>query len=68
MNASMPRGDVILALDAIALRLRLQMAYDAGIRACAIVLMHAYRAPVHEIEAAAAARAIGFTRFPPRMR
>ena len=56
-------GDVLLALDAVALRRRLQGAYDAGIRACAIVFMHAYRAPVHEIEALAAARAVGFTQI-----
>ena len=42
-------------------RRRLQAAYEAGIRACAIVFMHAYRAPAHELAAEALARASGFT-------
>ncbi|MBF2037047.1 MAG: hydantoinase B/oxoprolinase family protein [Leptolyngbyaceae cyanobacterium T60_A2020_046] len=43
------------------LRDGLQAAYDAGIRACAIALMHGYRYPDHESRAAAIARAIGFS-------
>jgi 5-oxoprolinase (ATP-hydrolysing) len=38
----------------------LQTAYDEGIRACAIVLMHSYRFPEHELQVAAIAREIGF--------
>ncbi len=41
----------------------LQAAYDDGIRACAIVLMHGYRYPDHENQVAAIARQIGFTQI-----
>jgi 5-oxoprolinase (ATP-hydrolysing) len=55
------RGELVQALDAQALRKALQAAFDAGIRACAVVLMHGYRYTAHEQAAAALARAIGFT-------
>lgn len=48
-------------LDEAAARAGLTAAYDAGVRACAIVCMHAYRFPDHEGRLAAIARAIGFT-------
>src|SRR6202453_5083778 len=54
------RGELVTPLDAAALRAQLQAAYDAGIRACAIVFMHGYRTPAHEREAEALARAVGF--------
>jgi 5-oxoprolinase (ATP-hydrolysing) len=54
------RGELVTPLDTAALRAGLQAAYDAGIRACAIVLLHGYRAPAHEREAEALARAVGF--------
>src|SRR5271165_2949932 len=38
-------GAVVTALDGGALRVQLQAAYDAGIRSCAIVFLHAYCAP-----------------------
>ncbi|MDX2240631.1 MAG: hydantoinase B/oxoprolinase family protein [Leptolyngbyaceae cyanobacterium bins.302] len=38
----------------------LQAAYDSGICACAIVLLHGYRYPAHEQQVAEIARAIGF--------
>ncbi|MBF2065597.1 MAG: hydantoinase/oxoprolinase family protein [Calothrix sp. C42_A2020_038] len=41
----------------------LQFAYDAGIRSCAIVLMHAYRYPEHEQKVAQIAHEIGFTQI-----
>ena len=41
----------------------LQAAYDDGIRACAIVLMHSYRYPDHENQVAAIARQIGFSQI-----
>ncbi|MDE2370928.1 MAG: hydantoinase B/oxoprolinase family protein [Burkholderiales bacterium] len=56
-------GGVITALDAAALRAGLQAAFDAGIRACAIVFMHGWRHPAHEQAAAALARAIGYTQI-----
>ena len=47
-------------LDEAALRGELQAAYDAGLRSCAIVLMHGYRHAAHEQAAARIAREIGF--------
>ena len=54
-------GDVLVALDQQHLRVELQGAFDAGIRACAIVFMHGYRFTAHEQAAAKLARTIGFT-------
>jgi len=42
------------------LRADLQAAYDKGLRAVAIVFMHAYAYPEHEKQAAAVARSVGF--------
>ncbi|MDO3432039.1 hydantoinase B/oxoprolinase family protein [Rhizobium sp. CBN3] len=47
------------------LRHALEAAYGSGLRAVAIVFMHAYRYPEHEQQAAAIARAIGFTQISP---
>jgi 5-oxoprolinase (ATP-hydrolysing) len=54
-------GETVRALDLAAAEKSLRAAFDDGIRACAIVLMHAYRYPVHEARLAELARAIGFT-------
>ena len=54
-------GEVLQPLDEAGLRHNLQAAFDAGIRAVAIVFMHGYRYPAHEAAAATLARAIGFT-------
>lgn len=56
-------GEIFLPLDENDARSRLQDAYDAGYRAIAIVLMHAYRYPAHERQAAELAAAIGFTQI-----
>ena len=40
---------------------QLQIAYNDGIRACAIVLMHGYRYPTHEKRVAELARQVGFS-------
>jgi 5-oxoprolinase (ATP-hydrolysing) len=40
---------------------QLQAAYDAGIRSCAIALLHSYRYPDHERQLAQIVRDIGFT-------
>jgi 5-oxoprolinase (ATP-hydrolysing) len=53
-------GDVVTALDEPALMAELRAAWDAGIRACAIVFVHGYRFPAHELRAAALARSAGF--------
>ncbi|MBT2299522.1 hydantoinase B/oxoprolinase family protein [Variovorax paradoxus] len=55
------QGDVVQALDEAALRDALQAAFDAGIRACAVVFMHGWRYTAHELAAERIARAIGFT-------
>jgi len=54
-------GELLTALNEPALREDLRAAYDAGIRAVAIVFMHGYRFPQHELAAEALARAAGFT-------
>lgn len=54
-------GDVLQPLDEAQLTRELQAAFDAGIRACAIVFMHGYRFSAHEQAAARLAREIGFT-------
>ncbi|MDP1901089.1 MAG: hydantoinase B/oxoprolinase family protein [Rubrivivax sp.] len=55
------QGEVLQALDAAQLRIELQAAFDAGLRACAIVFMHGWRHTAHEQAAAALAREIGFS-------
>jgi 5-oxoprolinase (ATP-hydrolysing) len=55
------RGTVLRPLDAERLVADLAAARAAGIEACAIVLMHGYRHPVHERDVARLARAAGFT-------
>jgi 5-oxoprolinase (ATP-hydrolysing) len=56
-------GEVITPLDTAALDAELAAAAAAGLTACAIVFMHAYRAPAHELAAEARARAYGFTQI-----
>jgi 5-oxoprolinase (ATP-hydrolysing) len=53
-------GAVVRPLDDAAARAGLQAAFERGLRAVAIVLMHAYRFPEHERRIAAMAREIGF--------
>lgn len=56
-------GEVLRPLDVESAARALTAAYDAGIRAVAIVLMHGYRHPAHEVALAELARAIGFTQI-----
>src|SRR5271167_252341 len=49
-------GEIIGTLDAAALARELRSAYDAGIRACAIVFMHGYRFTANERAAEVLAR------------
>ena len=59
-------GEVLQPLTAAseqALVQQLQKAYDDGIRACAILLMHGYRYPAHEQRVAELAHQIGFTQI-----
>ncbi|KYF87142.1 5-oxoprolinase [Sorangium cellulosum] len=55
------RGEVVEPLDGAALRRALEEAFEAGIRACAVVFMHGYRFAAHERRAAEIAREVGFT-------
>jgi 5-oxoprolinase (ATP-hydrolysing) len=55
------RGELVRSLDIVQAGRVLRAAYTEGIRACAIVLLHGYRYPDHEVRLAALARKIGFT-------
>lgn len=55
------RGRVLTELDLQATRRALQAAFDAGMRACAVVLLHADRYPEHEQRVGDLARQVGFT-------
>ncbi len=54
-------GSVVADLDEAALAAQLRACTERGLRAVAIVFMHAWRNPSHEQRAAALARAAGFT-------
>ena len=54
-------GEVLKPLDEADARASLQAAFDAGLRAVAIVLMHGYRYTAHEQRLAQIAREVGFT-------
>ncbi|WP_271253586.1 hydantoinase B/oxoprolinase family protein [Pseudanabaena sp. Chao 1811] len=54
-------GEVLISLNEDLAIQELQKAYDLGIRACAIALMHSYRYPHHEQRLAELAEQIGFT-------
>jgi 5-oxoprolinase (ATP-hydrolysing) len=54
-------GEMLAAVDLGGARAGLEAAYDAGIRAVAIVFVHGYRYPDHERAVADLAREIGFT-------
>jgi 5-oxoprolinase (ATP-hydrolysing) len=53
----------LLPENEAAIATELQAAYQEGIRACAIVLMHGYRYPQHEERVAAIARQVGFAQI-----
>ena len=54
------RGRVLIPLATDALRATLEQARASGIRCVAIVFMHGWQFPLHEQEAAALARSVGF--------
>jgi 5-oxoprolinase (ATP-hydrolysing) len=56
-------GEIVLPLDAQALRADLRRAFASGSRACAVVFMHGYRYPAHERAAASVAAEVGFTQI-----
>jgi 5-oxoprolinase (ATP-hydrolysing) len=53
-------GNIVLPLDARGLEVELAAARGEGFEACAIVFLHAYRAPAHELAAESLARRVGF--------
>lgn len=54
------RGNELKSVDPRRVREDLRAVYDTGVNSCAIVLMHAYRYPQHELEVAEIAKEIGF--------
>ncbi|WP_319567468.1 hydantoinase B/oxoprolinase family protein [Cohaesibacter marisflavi] len=56
-------GSVETPLDEACARTSMQSAWDAGIRSIAIVLMHAYAYPQHELRLETLAKEIGFTQI-----
>jgi 5-oxoprolinase (ATP-hydrolysing) len=56
-------GEVLAKVDTAAARRGLQQAFDSGIRALAIVLLHGYRFPAHELALEKIAKEIGFTQI-----
>src|SRR6185503_6340599 len=58
-----PHGEVVKPLDLARAEAALLGAFDRGIRACAIVLMHGYRHSIHEQQLAALAERLGFTQI-----
>ena len=57
------RDQIITPLDLDDVTPRLEAAFDDGIHTIAIVLMHGYRVPAHELAIAERAREIGFTQI-----
>ncbi len=56
-------GEVVKPLDEQQVLAGLQRAYDAGFRTLAILFMHGYRYPAHELRVAEIASEIGFTQI-----
>lgn len=56
-------GKIFEPLDIEQTRTQLQSSFAAGIRSCAIVLMHGYRFHAHEQQVAELAKSIGFTQI-----
>ena len=56
-------GDLVQALDEVALREAMQAQYASGLRSVAIVFMHGYRYSAHEQVAKRIAQEIGFTQI-----
>ncbi len=55
------QGEVLIPLDKLQAQQQLQMLYQQGFRAIAIVLMHAWAYPEHELQLAELAKQAGFT-------
>ena len=57
------KGNELKPVDEQQVKQDLQAAYNTGIKCCAIVLMHGYRYPQHELAVAEIAREVGFTQI-----
>ena len=57
------KGNELVAVNTTQVKQDLQLAYDRGIRSCAIIFLHGYRYPNHEIQVAEIAKEIGFTQI-----
>lgn len=57
------QGNELVVLNEVAVRQDLQQRYVAGFRSVAIVLMHAYKFPEHELRIAQIAKEIGFSQI-----
>ncbi|MEY4033846.1 MAG: hypothetical protein RL492_1040, partial [Verrucomicrobiota bacterium] len=56
-------GEVVQTLDTAALETAMKAAYQRGLHSVAIVFLHGYRYNDHELQAAALAKAIGFSQI-----
>ncbi|AFZ54881.1 hydantoinase B/oxoprolinase family protein [Cyanobacterium aponinum] len=56
-------GEELQPLNLPQIEKDLQQAYDKGFRSCAIVLLHSYRYPDHELQIGAIASKIGYTQI-----
>jgi 5-oxoprolinase (ATP-hydrolysing) len=54
-------GEMVQPLDLVDAELQLRAARNRGFQACAVILMHGYRYPQHEVALAELARRLGFT-------
>ena len=57
------QGNELIPVDTKQVKQDLQQIYNTGIKGCAIVLMHSYRYPQHELQVGAIAKEIGFTQI-----
>ncbi|MEL7075364.1 MAG: hydantoinase/oxoprolinase family protein [Cyanobacteria bacterium J06582_2] len=57
------QGNELKPVDVRQIKQDLETVYQTGIRGCAIVLMHGYRYPQHELQVAEIAQEIGFTQI-----
>ncbi|MDJ0680500.1 MAG: hydantoinase/oxoprolinase family protein [Xenococcaceae cyanobacterium MO_167.B52] len=57
------QGEQLESINKEQVKQDLQAAFDIGIRSCAIVFMHSYRYPQHELEVGKIAEEIGFSQI-----
>ena len=57
------QGNELKSVDEFQVKQDLQAIFDQGISSCAVVLMHSYRYPEHELQIGKIAREVGFTQI-----